>query len=309
MYPHRNSASAEALPAFEFGLLDQPVGHVRIAGVKQLAGDQQPLAQPRRRANRVVVMGEQQLGGRVVIVLLARPARLLEGEPRIRAKLGRHLRHQAAGIGRVGGEREARFRQGMIIGRNQRQHAARCIGVAVPQQPVEPLLVVFRAQRGGKPRQEVVLLGRRETALDPRRPQRRGAGPDLALVDHDFGRPRPARAADRGVALEPQGGGVVALARQRLLGTAAQRLLQRPIRILLDKAGNLGKTPVRAGAGIIQPADDFQRQRIRALAGLGIGLGPVAAARGGNRGQCGTVGAVIGARYRNKGGNTAEGDK
>src|SRR5207249_2049887 len=99
------------------------------------------------------------------------------------------------------------------------------------------------------------------------------------------------------------------LARHRLLGAAAQRLLQRPIRVLLDKAGDLGEPPARAGAAIVEPADDFQRQRVAALAGLGIGLGPVAAAGGGNRAERHAVGGAFGPSHTGMKGETGESDK
>ncbi len=264
------------IPVEELGLGDRPrpslvllheaVGGVGVAGGEQTARDDQPLVPPCRRTHRVVGVGEQQLSGRVVIVLLAPESRLLERQPRIRAQLGRDLRQHGIEVRRVANQREACLGHAAVIGRHQREHTAGRIDLAVPQQPVEPPLVVFRPQRVVKPRRALRLLGNAEIAFDPGGAQRRRAGLAVTPVDQDLGGARLAGAADRVMALQPVGRRVIALARHRLLGAAQQRLVQRPIRILLDKAGDLGKPAARVRARVVEPADDLLRQRIVALA-------------------------------------------
>ena len=114
------------------GLLGEPIGDLGVAAGQQAARDDEPLAPPQRGANRGVVMGEEQLGGASGIVLLAPPARLLEGQPRIRPQLRRNPRQYGVEVGRVAGKREARLRHGAVIGRQQRHHAAGRLGLAVP---------------------------------------------------------------------------------------------------------------------------------------------------------------------------------
>src|SRR5271156_4972994 len=57
-----------------------------------------------------------------------------------------------------------------------------------------------------------------------------------------------AGSTDRGVAAEPIGGNRIGFARQRFFGMLPQLLLPRPIGILLDKIGNVGKPAGCAGA-------------------------------------------------------------
>lgn len=165
----------------------------------------------------------------------------------------------------------------MVIRWHQRQHPPRGVFIAVPEEAIEPLLVVLRAHRRGVMGPKTALVAGQEIVLHPSRAQQIGAGVDLARLDHQFGLPHLAGGADRRVGLEPVGGGVVAFGDERGLGVALQRLLVRPGRVVGDEVGYLGKASGREVVRVVEPAHDFRRQRILALRGLGIGLGPVAA--------------------------------
>ena len=81
----------------------------------------------------------------------------------------------------------------------------------------------------------------------------------------------------------------------RFFGATLQFLLQRPIRVLVDEASDIGKAAARRRASVIEPADNFLRQGILGLAGPEIGLRPVAGARRGDHGERDAIGALFGA--------------
>ena len=211
----------------------------------------------------------------------------------------RHLGEQRFSIGRVGGKRQTGLRRKPVVCRRQRQHMLRRIEVAVPNQAIEPLLVVFVAQHSPVAHQKGALVRGIEIAVDPRRSNRRGAGLRVAAVEQDLRGARLPNAADRRVALQPVGGDIVVFAGQRFFGPPQQFLVQRPIRVLIDKRGELGETAAGCRPAIVQPARDFQRETaVSGLSRLGIGLRPVAHARRGNRGERAGIGGLLGLSYR-----------
>ena len=252
-------------------------------------------------------MRQQQLRRGVVLVLLAAPARLLESDAGIGAPLRRHLGEQRFSIGGVGGKRQTGLRRKPVICRRQRQHMLRRIEVAVPNQAIEPLLVVFVAQHSPVAHQKGALVRGIEIAVDPRRSNRRGAGLRVAAVEQDLRGARLPNAADRRVALQPVGGDIVVFAGQRFFGPPQQFLVQRPIRVLIDKRGELGETAARCRPAIVQPADDLQRESaVGDLACLGIGLRPVAGVCCRDCRKRRAVGIVLGPDHRDKRGKDAE---
>src|SRR5437870_211308 len=100
---------------------------------------------------------------------------------------------------------------------------------------------------------KIFLVEGAEIALSPDSPQCRGTSLDAAGVEHDLRLADLARGADRRVALEPIGSRRVRFAGQCFLSMLAQGLLARPIGILLDEVGDLGKAAGRTGAGVIDP--------------------------------------------------------
>ena len=123
-----------------------------------------------------------------------------------------------------------------------------------------------------------------EIVLDPCLAQRGGAGFGLAAIDRQLGGARLAKAAGRRVPLEPGGDGIVVGAGARQFGAPPHLLLRRPVRVLVDKGGNIGESGIIGRAArVIEPANQLQRQRVLALPGEGVSLGPIAAARAGKR--------------------------
>ena len=106
---------------------------------------------------------------------------------------------------------------------------------------------------------EIPLIERAEIAIDPGRSQRRSAALQVAGVQHDLGTADFSRRADRGKPFEPLDSHAVRFAGQRLLGMRAQRLLPRPVGVLLDELGKVGKPSRCTGTGIIHPAQDLER--------------------------------------------------
>ena len=206
------------------------------------------------------------------------------------------------GGGRIGGERRGGLRQ-------------------APGNRPRPAAACAWRHRSGRPRaagragawwssgrslaavagEQAALVGGAEIFLDPRLAQRGGAGFDLAALDRQLGGARLAEAADRRVPLEPGGDGVVVGAGARQFGAPPHLLLRRPVRVLVDKGGDIGKSGVVGRAArIIEPANELQRQRILALAGKGISLRPIAAARAGERRRGRAVDCAVG-RGRRRG--------
>src|SRR5207253_1162017 len=169
--------------------------------------------------------------------------------------------------------------QAAPIFRDQRQHATRCLLLPLPEQAVEPPLMVFGANRSGVTGEEGALVRRTKIGVDPGCPQRGGAAFEVAGAQRDFCFADFAYSAHRRVALEPVGGNRIGFTGQGFFGAAAQRLLPRPVRVFIDKLGDIGKTPRRTGAGVVEPADDLERQRIADSGRTRIGAGPVAALR------------------------------
>ncbi len=134
--------------------------------------------------------------------------------------------------------------------------------------------------------EQAALVGGAEVALDPRLAQRGGAGFDLAALDRQLGGADFAETAGRRVPLEPGGDGVVIGAGARQFGAPPHLFLRRPVRVLVDKGGDVGESGiVGRAARIIEPANQLQRERILALPGERIGLRPIAAAGAGERGR------------------------
>ena len=126
-----------------------------------------------------------------------------------------------------------------------------------------------------------------EIAVDPGRAQCRRAAGDIARIQQNFGGADPARGAERRIVLQPIGGDRVGFTGQGLFGVFAQRLLVRPIRVLFDEIGDIGKSAGGARAGVIHPAQHLERKRVLDRCGVGVGPVPIAGlGRGQRRAHC-----------------------
>ena len=257
-------------------LLDEPIGKLGIAAREESPGNRLALRPPRRRADEVVGLGEQNLDRRIGHVLLAAPAQLLEDEPRVRAQLRRNPRHDRFCFWGLRSERQARLGQQTIVGRHQRQQAARRLGLPVPQQPIDPLHMILGTQRRGMPGQKILFVEWAEIRGDPERPQRACATFEIAQVYHYLRFAELASGAHRRVAFEPIGCDRVRFAGQSLFGMFAQGFLRGPIRVLFDELGDVGKPAGSTRSGIVHPVQHLHRQRVVNPRRAGVGAGPVA---------------------------------
>ena len=81
-------------------------------------------------------MRQEELRGGIIIAFFSVPSRLIEDEPGVGTQLGRHLGQHLVEIGALADQRQPRLGQGLQIGRDQWKHAARGVGVSVPDQPL-----------------------------------------------------------------------------------------------------------------------------------------------------------------------------
>ena len=262
-------------------LLDEPIGKFGIARRENPPGHRLSFAPPGGGPDQVARLGEQDLHRRIGHVLLAPGPQLLEDETRVRAQLRRNPRDQRVGVGGLCRQSDPRLRQRPPIRGQQRQHALRRCSLAIPQQPIDPLGVVFRTQHGRMAGEKTLLVQRPEIGADPGGPQYFGAARGVAGVEHDVRLANLARGADRRIALEPFAGHRIGFGGRRFLRVPAQRLLPRPVRVLFDKIGDVGKPAWRAGPGVIHPAQHFERQRVGDGAGFGVGAAEIARLRRG----------------------------
>ncbi len=143
--------------------------------------------------------------------------------------------------------------------------------------------MVLGPQRRGVPGQKILFVERAEIGGDPECPQSGRAAFEIARIHHYLRFAEFAGGAYRRAAFVPIGGDRVRFAGQGLLGMFAQGFLRRPIRVLFDETGNVGKPAGSARSGIVHPMQHLQRQRVGDRRGAHVGAAPIAALR---RGEC-----------------------
>ena len=137
--------------------------------------------------------------------------------------------------------------------------------------------MILRAQqqRNSAPAPRV----RRRPRNRPRsRPSRKEAVPaaDLAAIEQDLGVPHLAKAGVSGGRAFSHPAAASSLALPGAPSSARRRSVfwHRPVRVLIDERGDLAEAAgAAAAADIIEPAHDLERQRVLALARLGVSLG------------------------------------
>ena len=181
------------MPLGEVGLAEeaqrQPAGHplavrerralVLVVGAGDLVG-----AAERAVGDQVVdrplllappQLGTLQVGGRPgqdgaslgVLAAAPVPAQLVEQQAGIALEPLWHLGDRRVRLALEPLQPDPRHRQQLAILADQRAHPLGVLQVAVPQQPVEPRLVVLRPEVLAVVAEEVGELGRREVVLDP----------------------------------------------------------------------------------------------------------------------------------------------
>jgi hypothetical protein len=131
---------------------------------------------------------------------------------------------------------------------------------------------------------KILFVERTEIGGCPGGPQHRGAPFEIAGVYHDLGFAHLPGWADRRIELEPRGCDRIRFPGQGLLDMFAQSLLSRPVGVLLDKLGDLGKATGGARTCVVYPPQHFQRQRIGYGRGACVSAAPIAALGGGEGG-------------------------
>ena len=227
------------------------IGGLGIAGREQPAGDDAAA-----RSHHAAGCADRALGmrraaiapRRRILSFLRRQRACVEGEPGIGAQRCRDLGDTASRRWRH--RRRAPDGPRQAAG-NRPGPAAAC---AAPHRSGRPRSAGragpggLRAQPAAVAGQEAALVEGAEIALDPRRAQRRGAGLGLAAVDRQLARratlPTPLIGGWR---LSQSAATIVVFgAGARQFGPPPQLLLRRPIRVLIDKRGDIGETGLSA---------------------------------------------------------------
>ena len=208
-----------------------------------------PFARPARSRRRV----EEQRAGARMVAGTAAPAHVFEDQAGVAAQMLRHPADERIRIRLVRHERETRFRQKAPVFADEGQKAPRCIGPLVPQQAVEPQLVVFDAERGAVLDQERLFPVTREVALGPGLPKQAAAATLLAVGDQQFGETLHAGARPRRIAGEPGARRRASEPRRHpLFGQPDERLPARPVGMGFEEPGEPGERYVRFR--VLQPA-------------------------------------------------------
>ena len=267
------------------------IGKIGVAAGEQPPGNDLALVPPIRRLHRVARVGLENCDRLVGHVAFAPPAHLLVEEPGIGPQLCRDAGGERLGGRDLKGERQTRLGQCPEIGRHPHQHAPHRLGSFVPEQPVEPPFVILGADRDRMLGEKALFVHRVEIAVDPGRAQCRRATGDITRIQQNLGGADPARGAERRIVLQPIGGDRIGFTGQGLFGVFAQRLLVRPIRVLFDEIGDIGKSAGGARAGVIHPAQHLERKRVLDRCCFGVGPVPIAGlGRGQRRAHCPEIG-------------------
>jgi len=176
----------------------------------------------------------------------------------------------------------------------------------LPQQTVEPRLVVGSGQEPAKAPKEILLLALAEIAIDPGLAHG-GVGAVVPADGHQGGGvPDQSVGADRRVALEPrQDVPVRHGAGQLFLGPSAQISPRWPLGLALDEGDDRGEVGVGFRARVVEPADDLGDQRIAGRGGVLMGLLPLVLIDR-REGGLGRLEVGVGKRGRRHGGEADE---
>lgn len=113
---------------------------------------------------------------------------------------------------------ETRLGQRAGVRRHPRQHPPHRLDLAVPQQPVQPVLIVLGRNCRAVIGEKTLFVDRVEVAVDPNRPQCRGPAGDIARFQLYFGSADLSGGADWWEAGKPSGGNGIGFACQSFFG-------------------------------------------------------------------------------------------